>query len=102
MGRINQAENGLSETQRKLLLWALDYVESMEARKDDLALDYLENGIPWQPVNKSATARAALSRTLARLEERGMVERIAPSGRTIAIKLTILGKLVALRARESK
>jgi hypothetical protein len=102
MSRIEQAEHGLSAKQRSMLAWALNYVEAMEARKDDLALDQLENGITWQPSSKSDAVRAATSRALSRLEGRGLVERIAPGGRTVAIKLTILGRLVALRMRQSQ
>jgi hypothetical protein len=102
MSRIEQAEDGLSRQQRGLLLWAFRYVETMEARRDDLALQCLEQGIPWKPVQRTPAARAATSRTLLRLEERGLIERVAPGGRTIAIKLSILGRLVALKIRESK
>jgi hypothetical protein len=83
-----------------MLTWALRYVEALESRRDDEALDQLENGIPWKPVTKSKTHRAATSRSLARLEAGGLIERVAPSGRTVAIKLTVLGRLVALRAKK--
>lgn len=85
-----------------MLLWALSKVEALETRKDDLALDWLENGIPWKPVNKSPSARASVSRTLSRLERGGLIERIAPPGRTVAFKLTILGRIIALRAKGLK
>jgi len=102
MGRIEQAEDGLSAKQRGLLLWCLKYVEAMEARRDDLALQCLEQGIPWKPAHRTAAARAATSRTLLRLEERGLIERVAPGGRTKAIKVTPLGRLVALKMKEPK
>jgi hypothetical protein len=102
MSRIEEAEYGLSAKQRGLLLWALKYVEALEARKDDLSLELLEKGIPWKPFNKTRSAHAATSRTLSRLERGGLIERIAHSGRTVAIKLTILGRIVALRAKELK
>jgi DNA-binding HxlR family transcriptional regulator len=102
MNRVERAEDGLSDKQRAVLLWALKNVEGFEARKDDAALQWLEDGIPWRTALKSESARAATSRTLSRLEDRRLIERVSPSGRTVAIKLTVLGRLVALKIKESK
>jgi hypothetical protein len=101
VSRIDQATEGLSGHQSRLLVWLLDYVEEMEKRRDDLALALLERGIPWKPTLRTDAARAGTSRALARLEQRGLIERIAPCGRTTALKLTVLGRLVALKLKPS-
>ena len=97
--KIEQALTKLSKHQRRVLLWLLKNTESLELRMDQRGLESLEQGIDWNvaPVNRSL--RSSISRSLARLESRDLIKRIAPNGRTIRVKLTLLGKLVALKLK---
>jgi hypothetical protein len=52
----------------------LKSVEILEQRKDSVGLDWLELGIPWQPQLNGESARASMSRSLSRLESRGLIK----------------------------
>lgn len=93
------AEN-LSARQKSVMEWLLKSVEILEQRKDSVGLDWLERGVPWKPKLSRGSARASMSRSLVRLETKGLINRVAPRGRTTRLMLTNLGRLVALRLRD--
>ena len=97
--QIEEALTKLSRQQRRTLLWLLKRNEILEHRMDQRGLEALKQGIIWNVGPASRSLRSSISRTLARLESRGLIERIAPNGRTIRVKITVLGKLVALRLK---
>lgn len=99
--QIEEALTKLSKQQRRTLLWLLKRNETLEHRMDQYGLEALEQGIIWNVAPVSRSLRSSISRTLARLESRGLIERVAPNRRTIRVKLTVLGKLVALKLKAS-
>ena len=98
--QVYAAAQGLSDQQRSVMKWLLKSVEALEQRKDSVGLECLELGVPWKPQLNGESARASMSRTLARLESKGLIRRIAPGCRTIRLKLTNLGRLVGLKLRD--
>ena len=99
--QVAATAQALSDQQKSVVEWLLASVEILEQRKDSAGLEWLELGIPWQPKLSGGSARASMARSLARLELKGLVKRIAPAGRTTRLKLTNLGRLVGLRLRDS-
>jgi len=98
------AVSKLSRQQKRLLITSLAYWEYIEANGNDLAKLELEFwGIPWHPAKRQDNWTRAdsviISRSLRRLEHRGLVERknnISGSRlRTTMVKFTPLGLEVA-------
>lgn len=89
--RVNGA-SGLSRTQREILAW----LWLLEA-SDELAFG---SALKWRPRKDEGnllnfympSVSASTSRALARLEQRGLVIRDAPNGRTVAVWLTHAGR----------
>lgn len=99
-----QASKGLSWSQRRLLrqLFALQQEASAEAEGVlwEPAKWQRQEGKPW-----TESARAATSRTLRRLEERGLLVRLGGGEerrRTDRVRLTEVGRLVAERDSKSR
>ena len=87
----------LSSLQQILLKWLLGEVQFAEQNDPRL----LENGFPWR-INVTDKARenalrASICRSLARLENRGLITRLrGPKDlRTVRVVLTPLGRSVA-------
>ena len=79
-----------------------DQLEEQARHGDQRSATFLAWGIllkPNHPADRRANAssRAALSRRLRRLAERGFIERVRESNRTYAVKITPLGREVARR-----
>ena len=85
--------------QQRILLWLYGYVEQREKRGDDLAVRILTEGVSWTPEQYTPAGRASLSRSLERMEQRGLLERIRPRGRTVRVKLTAVGRMFARQFR---
>ena len=100
MDQVAATAQALSGQQKSVLEWLLKSVEILEQRKDSVGLEWLELGVPWKPKLSCDSARASMSRSLARLESKGLITRIAPVGSTTHLKLTNLGRLVCLRLRD--
>ena len=83
-----QSGRGISRAQREILAWLYLLDECGEAT---------QNGIKWHPRQDSfnflvSWFSASQSRSLARLEARGLVTRYNPSGRTTHVQLTATGR----------
>lgn len=74
---------GLSSLQHCILSYLLDYTEWIEENQLESTLFWRRDGVPWQPSklfkNESGeytpAMRAAISKSVCRLEERGLVMR---------------------------
>jgi hypothetical protein len=102
--KVQQVATGLSKNQRLILCYLLANTRNLEEQHTQDALEELELGIPWNVGRADDSLCASISRSLLRLESRGLVNRIAPNRRTVRVKLTTLGRIVALKlekARES-
>jgi hypothetical protein len=91
----------LSGQQKLVLRWLLAAVRDLEKIDSCAARSVLLNGIAWQPraadKEREACWRASLCRTLARLEQRGLITRVRgrKNLRTVRLKLTDQGRRVA-------
>jgi hypothetical protein len=91
----------LSEQQKHVLRWLLQAVRALEGRNDSAARSLLRDGIGWQPrtadKDRENCWRASLCRTLARLEQRGLLTRIRgrKNARTVRVLFTDQGRKVA-------
>jgi len=94
-------DNTLSETQRAILHWCLRRLVALALQgTGQMRRDLLTRGVPWPVTHRSTPARrASLSRTLRRLEVRGLVVRssVRGRGRTTHIRLTPAGIALAKR-----
>lgn len=85
--------------QRDLLGWLLGrYMKGRESHPEGRH-QIINSGIPWKPqhptnMQKNAVSRASLSRTVSRLESRGLIVRVGEA-RTHSLKFTRLGFEVA-------
>jgi predicted transcriptional regulator of viral defense system len=92
----------LSRQQATILLSLFAHMEKLEKRPDAAAQTLLSQGIVWKVKVANSCRRASICRTLARLEKRGLLARVAPNGRATRVKLTEQGKTIALQLREAK
>jgi hypothetical protein len=90
--------------QRNILLWLARLTTEVEvkaAQGDQVSLWVLtQGGIAWEPIHpeeprSNASSRAAMSRRVRRLAERGLVEQNKDHDRTNGLKLTPMGREVA-------
>jgi DNA-binding PadR family transcriptional regulator len=100
---MNTADDKLSQQQCTILLWLFDCIEKAEKRSDlAAARNLLAQGVPWKVKVKNNCERASISRTLARLEKRGFLDRVAPNGRATRVRLTQLGRFTAQKLKAEK
>lgn len=72
----------------RILQWLADQtIASLQAVPEAERGARFAAGIAWRPGAVTASRRVALSKSLARLERWGLVERIRPGGRTAAVRL---------------
>jgi DNA-binding MarR family transcriptional regulator len=104
---MNTADDKLSKQQCTILLWLFDYIEKLEKHLEKhsdhaTARDLLAQGVPWKLKVANNCRRASISRTLARLERRGFLDRVAPNGRATRVRLTQLGRFTAQKLKAEK
>lgn len=91
--------DNLSAEQKSVLLWLLDYCNRIESSGNDHAKqDIALWGVPWRTNGLTRSEHASLSRTLRRLETRGLVIRkndVSDGRRTTGVVLTANGRQIA-------
>jgi DNA-binding HxlR family transcriptional regulator len=91
----------LSEQQKRVLRWLLAAVRDLESVRNAAARSLLREGIDWRPragnKERESCWRSSLCRTLARLEQRGLITRIRgpKNARTVRLKFTNQGRKTA-------
>ena len=91
----------LSEQQKLVLRWLLAAVRDLESLNSGAARSLLRDGIDWRPragdKHRENCWLASLCRTLARLEQRGLITRVRgrKNARTVRVKLTNQGRKLA-------
>jgi predicted transcriptional regulator of viral defense system len=97
-----KTQEQLSKQQSIILLWLLKSIEKLERRTDTAAQTLLCEGIPWKVVASKSSRRVSICRALVRLERRGLIERVAPKGRTKAVRMTESGRVIAQQFKAAK
>jgi hypothetical protein len=92
----------LSNQQLTILLWLFDCIQKLEKRGDDWARQILGQGIPWQANATHNSRRVSICKSLSRLEQRGLIDRVAPNGRAKAVRLTQLGRFTVQQLKAAK
>ena len=95
----------ISTQQRRILVWLINQVRSVEQDNRKLLESEVDWLLKWSPQTADKVAdkalenvwRASLCRSLARLEQRGLVTRIRgpKKARTVRVLLTDEGRRVA-------
>jgi hypothetical protein len=78
--------SGLQQAMLRTLIAAYVQVLTHGTAADRLAVR--AQGMAWRSGGGTPARRVCISRALARLERRGIVVRIRPAGRTVAVRLT--------------
>ncbi|MEW6210916.1 MAG: hypothetical protein AB1631_21305 [Acidobacteriota bacterium] len=92
----------LGSKQQAVLLWLHRWTLTFESDPNNQVYRFaLNEGIPWMPKHAGniASSRAVYSRTIRKLEEKGLIERIRRAStvrsHTQKLKITALGREVA-------
>lgn len=92
----------LGSKQQAVLLWLYRWTLKLESEPDNEVFQSgLKFGLPWIPKHTGniASSRAVYSRTLRKLEEKGLIERITCASKvqphTRKLKITVQGREIA-------
>lgn len=102
MNTTGEQGQGLSRLQQAIVRHIWHHTRQALIGTDVAArMQVYEAGIPWRPRGRAAvwrlTTRVDVSRSLARLERRGLVMRMNAGGRTTRVRLTAAGLEAARR-----
>ena len=98
MGAATGRTEALSRLQVGILLHVLNaYRWALAPASEAERARLWAAGVGWRPRGRTPTRRAVISRALWRLERRGLVERVRPAGRTVAVRFTSAGVEAATR-----